>query len=401
MSGHKKHEEHKDKNSEEKKAKEQKENKEEKIVKEEIEKLEKEVEKEIEEESNKIMSNLWAIGILFLIIGLVVGLIAGIAFNGSGNNSSTCGVSQQITPEQAKQIAEASAKQLIFNQLKALGQQIQFNVKAVNVSDAGDFYNVTVEIELMGKKQPASFYVTKDGKYVTPVVFKAVQNFDNKKAQEEMKKMYEIQNKTEKPKVIIAVMANCPFGNQIEKPLLEVIKLFGDKIEVEPRYIIYPGKNTYNGEYETANGKEYWSLHGNYELDEDVLEYAVWKLYGTQTWIEFVNKVNDQCYKYAPDTQKVRECALNVAKEMGLDVNKLENYVKEHKEDIIQQQYNLTSEQGITGSPTLIINGQVYRGPRTAEAIKEAICSAFINPPAVCNQTLSEQEAQASGSCGN
>jgi len=372
------------------------EEKKEEKIQEELEKVEEEIEKEIEEESNKIMSNIWAIGIIFLLIGLVVGIIGGLAFK--GNSVQTQG--NAISPDEAKKIAQATAYDLIYKQLKQFGQQVNVKIEAVDAKDMGDFYNVTLKITVLGRSQDAYFYVTKDGKYVAPAVFKAVTNFDKSKAEEEMKSLYEIKNKTDKPKVVIAVMANCPFGNQVEKPLLEVLKLFGDKIEVEPRYIIYPGKNPYTGESESVNGTNYWSLHGNYELDEGVLEYVIWKLYGTQTWIEFVNKVNEQCYT-SHDTKKVRECALNIAKEMGLDVNKIEQYLKEHKNEIIQHEYEVTAKEGINGSPTIIINGEVYRGPRTAEAIKEAICSAFKNPPAVCNEKLSNETAQVKGSCGN
>ncbi|MEO2154890.1 MAG: thioredoxin domain-containing protein [Nanoarchaeota archaeon] len=382
----------KEKHEKEHDSKEEKEKKEEiKEVEEEIEKVEKEIEQEIEEESNKILSNLWIIGTIFLIIGLVIGLIAGSVFYSNTNGTT-------ISKDEAKLIAKNTLEKMVNEQLKATGMLVSFNITANNVEDIGNFYNVSLTISLMGRSQEVNVYVTKDGNYVTPLLLKAVKSYD---AKAEAKKLYEIKNKTEKPKIIVAVMANCPFGNQVEPLIKEIVDLFGDKIEVEPRYIFYSGKNQYTGEYEKgADNKNYWSLHGNYEMDEGILEYIIWKLYGTKTWIDFVNKVNQQCLQYAPNSTKVYECALNVAKEMGLNVTEIQNYYKTHKKEIIQQQYELTSKIGINGSPTIIINGEVYKGPRTAEALKEAICSAFITPPPECNETLSNQEIKATGSCG-
>jgi protein-disulfide isomerase len=55
---------------------------------------------------------------------------------------------------------------------------------------------------------------------------------------------------------------------------------------------------------------------------------------------------------------------------------------------------------GVSASPTLVINGQVYSGDRTPEAYKQAICARFETPPAECATTLSSQAGTSSGGCG-
>jgi predicted DsbA family dithiol-disulfide isomerase len=59
------------------------------------------------------------------------------------------------------------------------------------------------------------------------------------------------------------------------------------------------------------------------------------------------------------------------------------------------------TKYGVSGSPTLIINGVEYAGSRTPEAYKQAICNSFDTAPAVCNTTLStDQATNAAGGCG-
>jgi len=59
----------------------------------------------------------------------------------------------------------------------------------------------------------------------------------------------------------------------------------------------------------------------------------------------------------------------------------------------------LAEQYGVTGSPTLIINGVEYSGSRSSEAYKQAICDAFTTAPSECSQTLSETSSTATGGC--
>ena len=66
---------------------------------------------------------------------------------------------------------------------------------------------------------------------------------------------------------------------------------------------------------------------------------------------------------------------------------------------LLQNNITLNDQYGITGSPTLLINGVVYNGQRSAEGYKQAICSAYSNPPEECGITLSGSTGTSSGSC--
>jgi hypothetical protein len=55
---------------------------------------------------------------------------------------------------------------------------------------------------------------------------------------------------------------------------------------------------------------------------------------------------------------------------------------------------------GIGGSPTFVINGAKVQVSRSADAIKTAICNAFINAPSECGQSLSTNAASAGFGAG-
>ncbi|MFQ6057203.1 MAG: hypothetical protein ACE5J3_14625, partial [Methanosarcinales archaeon] len=54
----------------------------------------------------------------------------------------------------------------------------------------------------------------------------------------------------------------------------------------------------------------------------------------------------------------------------------------------------LSQKYGVRGSPTFVGNGKTISVTRSANGIKEAVCSAFNNPPEECNQNLSTTAEQ-------
>ncbi|MFH1364935.1 MAG: hypothetical protein ABIH52_04780, partial [Candidatus Aenigmatarchaeota archaeon] len=56
-------------------------------------------------------------------------------------------------------------------------------------------------------------------------------------------------------------------------------------------------------------------------------------------------------------------------------------------------------ELGVTGSPTLVINGVRANVARNAESFKTAVCGAFNDAPGDCSTELSSDAAAAQGNC--
>ena len=62
----------------------------------------------------------------------------------------------------------------------------------------------------------------------------------------------------------------------------------------------------------------------------------------------------------------------------------------------------IAQQYGVGGSPTFVLNGKVVSVSRSAEAIKQAICSSFNEPPEECSVALSASaEAPSFGPIGS
>lgn len=188
---------------------------------------------------------------------------------------------------------------------------------------------------------------------------------------------------TEKPTADLYVMSFCPYGQQAENSMISVVKLFGDKVTVRPRFIVSIQNDTVN------------SLHGDYEANEDMRQACIWKNYGSAKFWSYIEKFDGNCTKSNIDT-----CWKENAQAVGIDTTLIENCVKTEGLNLLKADEQLTTQNGISGSPTLIINGQLYEGQRTPEAFKSAICTGFTTQPDICSQNLSNSTTAASGNCG-
>ncbi len=185
----------------------------------------------------------------------------------------------------------------------------------------------------------------------------------------EMRKM--VPKKTIKPKVYLFIMSYCPFGNQMENLIGPLIKEFSDRIVFEPVYIY--------SKISTINGTRWRSLHGPKELEEDLREKAIFKIYGVGKWVDFVLDTNKNC-----SLQNIETCWKEAAVRNKIDTNKVETYVKEHREELLENDYSLSNRYGVTASPTLIVNDVEYKFRRDREMIKRFICYSFLEKPDIC-----------------
>lgn len=187
--------------------------------------------------------------------------------------------------------------------------------------------------------------------------------------------------KKDKPEVELFVMSHCPFGTQIEKGMLSVARLLGDKIDFNIRFCSY-------------------AMHGKKELDEQTLQYCIQK--------EYNDKYLDYLACFLKD-EKTDECL----KEVGLD-GKLDSCIEQtDKEFKITEKFNdkstwsggrfplfdidkeLNEKYGVSGSPNLVINGVTAKSGRDPASLLNAICTGFKVKPAECNEKLSSANPSA------
>jgi predicted DsbA family dithiol-disulfide isomerase len=314
-------------------------------------------------------TNYWFLSTVLLIIALVA---VTVFFSMSPTGAAT-GISAND--------AAKNAVTWISDYFKS--QDPNISVKLINYSDAGNgLYEFTVEISSAGGDSFASYHVTKDGKLFLPTAIDLTQKITEGT---------QAINKTDKPEVNLFVMAFCPYGVQAENIMKPVVDLLGAKADIKVHFIV----NVQGSTIDTVS-----SLHGASEAKEDARQVCIMKYYDQATYWKYLTDINTNCYPSYSDATKLDACWKQAAQKFGIDTAKIETcaYGSEGL-SLLKADEQLADQYGVSGSPTLIINGQVYSGSRTSDAFKEGICSAFTTAPSECSQALSTNSTTASGNC--
>jgi predicted DsbA family dithiol-disulfide isomerase len=204
-----------------------------------------------------------------------------------------------------------------------------------------------------------------------------------------------------KPQIDFFVMSYCPYGNQAEEGVEPVYQLLKDKALFKPHYVIYENYGGGGPNYCIDNNK-LCSMHGIQELNQDVRELCANKYMGIGKWFEFVLAMNKACSAANADT-----CWEAVAKNLGLDVDKIKTCQEKEAVALLTAEKTLGDALKVSGSPTVFVDGDSYSGGRTPEAFKTALCAKFDKAPAECstklagaNATTTTAAAAATGGCG-
>ena len=236
----------------------------------------------------------------------------------------------------------------------------------VEVIDESGVYRVTVGIA----DQEYISYASKDGKLLFPEGY----GLEPEEATSSAETSLDIP-KTDKPDVNFFVMSFCPYGNQAENTMLPVYNLLKDKVNWNIHYIVNVSNDVVT------------SLHGQPEVDQDEREACVLRESGLDKWWQFTVYVNNNC---GGDGSCWKEAAGNA----GLDTAAVENCVSSNGLSLMKDEAALTEVAGVTGSPTLIINGvkadSVYQYGNS-QAYLEAVCSGFNSAPGECSQQLTTE----------
>jgi len=197
--------------------------------------------------------------------------------------------------------------------------------------------------------------------------------------------------KSARPSTELFVMSFCPFGVQAETAMEPVTRLLGSKADIRVRYIATIQGTTLDS---------IKALHGPVEAKENLRQLCIAKYYPSKLW-PYIVDFNANCYSLRQNASGMEACLAATTKKTSIDNAKIEACATGSEGlDLMKADEAVTTANKITGSPTILINGQKYAGQRTADGYKQAICARFNTPPAECNTNLSAQAAAASGSCG-
>jgi len=202
--------------------------------------------------------------------------------------------------------------------------------------------------------------------------------------------------KKEKPEVNLFVMSHCPYGTQIEKGILPVLRLLGDKINFNMRFV-------------------YYAMHGEIEVNEQTLQYCIQKDYNGK-YLDylgcFLKEGNtEECVEEVGLTGQLDSCIEQTDEEFKITekLNDKSTWMGNFPPFDIDKELN--EKYGIRGSPGLVINGVTASTKRDPASLLNAICTGFIEKPAECSEKLSSTNpspgfgfsatsSTSSGSCG-
>jgi glutaredoxin len=260
------------------------------------------------------------------------------------------------------------------------------SITLVSVEDMSGVYKVITSYQ----GQNITVYVTNEGKYLIlqQATFDMTEEIKTTTTQPK-----EVPKK-DKPTVELYVMGFCPYGVQAETLMKPVFDLLGAKADIKVRFIASVQGTTVDSVQ---------SLHGLTEAQEDLRQLCIMKNYDQKTFWSYLMEIDNNCYGKIDtrDAAALDTCWKDAAKKAGVDSAKIETCSNSTEGlNLLKADEQLTKQYGVTGSPTILINGEKYTGARSSEAFKQAICDAFTTAPAECSQALSGSTgSQPSAGC--
>ncbi|MBI5331975.1 MAG: hypothetical protein HZB65_00210 [Candidatus Aenigmarchaeota archaeon] len=315
----------------------------------------------------------------------IILFVASIFTNGFGiTGAATAGESQKLSIDDAE-------KKVVDYVSEVVGDSSV--VKILDSKDADDLYSMRLNID----GHIYDSYVTKDGRLLFPSAVDLTQPVS---ASDSTASASSEIAKSDRPEAKAFIMSYCPYGLQFMKAYIPVMELLGDKADLSVNFVDY-------------------AMHGKKEIDENTRMYCIQKEQKEKFTVYlrcFVEKDDYQaCMKQAGvDESKLNICVNATDTEfnvIGLYNDKGTWSGGQFPQYPVEKELNQKYE--VQGSPTFVLNGEQADVDRSANAMKQAVCNAFNNPPVECSQTLSTTPenpgigaigsgnvAAGSGSCG-
>jgi len=197
--------------------------------------------------------------------------------------------------------------------------------------------------------------------------------------------------RTSRPVVNLYVMSFCPYGTQAETIMQPVNDLLGSKADIRIRYISTVTGTT----IDSVN-----SLHGITEVQEDAFQACLGKSSPATYW-QYLHQFNEQCYPVWKNSSALDACRRNVTATLQIDQAAIETCsTGAEGVALLKSDETASLTEGASASPTLVINGQVFKGARNPEAYKTAICNSFDSVPEECKTVLPASASSVTGGCG-
>jgi hypothetical protein len=266
---------------------------------------------------------------------------------------------------------KASQKALDYINSEMLGGKFKAEVSGNVETDNSIYQLYKFKIKIDGQEIPSYVYVTRNGSILFPesAVLKTATSTANQPI------TCDSVAKADQPVLEAFVVSNCPYGLQMQRVLAEIAKADAT--------IVNNFKVEYIGAIE--NGK-ITSMHGDNEAKENLKQICIRE------------EQKDKFFTYLSCYMKKGDTTTCLA-ETKIDQSKLNACVTDINKGLKYAQVDFANAgaYGVSGSPTLILNGEAVSesnfGGRTAQGIKSLVCCGFNTQPSICAQSLSADEA--------
>jgi len=249
-----------------------------------------------------------------------------------------------------------------------LNAQVGGGVDYVSSQDLGNIYGVDVSYQ----NQTIPVYITKDGKYYVSGAT-LIASANQTQAEETPSEV----PKSDKPIVDLYVFSYCPYGLQTEKGFIPVYNLLKNKATLDIKFI--------------------GAMHGQFEETESLRQLCIKKNYGEDKFMSYISSFADNTAigNCNGDDTCLKPLIEGIMNQMGIDANKINTCMTSDAPSLYSADEAQAQGLGVTGSPTLVINGVETQSGRSPAALLSTICSAFNTAPAECSQTLSSTTPSA------
>lgn len=157
--------------------------------------------------------------------------------------------------------------------------------------------------------------------------------------------------------VQLFIMSMCPYSVQMLPTLVDAVQVFGDKVKLRVDYV---GKH--------SDGK-LSSMHGDDEVRADLAQVCAMK--HTSRWLEMM-LCQMEDYRSSDDNWRV------CAKKLDLPARVIERCMgSDEGTQLLSRSFAVAKDKGVTGTPTLLINGVKYTGPRSKLAFTRKLCATL------------------------
>ncbi|OGZ71934.1 MAG: hypothetical protein A2908_02530 [Candidatus Staskawiczbacteria bacterium RIFCSPLOWO2_01_FULL_38_12b] len=246
---------------------------------------------------------------------------------------------------------------------------------------------IKFKIQIAGKDYDS--YVSKDGKLLFPEGISVDLGIATQANQPLGTVTPVTVAKVQKTSLEAYVVSACPYGLQMQRALSNAIKAVPSLAEyVKVRYI------------GAVSGNIITAMHGDEEAKENARQIGIREEQPDKYWPYvscYMEKATGKAANGMPygDTEKCQQVA-------GVDVAKLDACIADPNRCLAyaKEDFALNAKYGIQGSPTLVLNGAVIAekefGGRSADAMRNIVCSSSLTLPGFCSEKLDTTPAATS-----